>query len=286
MVSSELLDAGSLPAADRSMGRPEPHQDGPVCRRQRRQKDTLAVGDVDDADSREVVPADRRDGRGWWWRCGGCGWWWWRCGGCGWWWWRCGGCGWWWWRCGGRGWRCGSHGRRCGRCGGWWCGGGCGRWWGSRGRWFGGCGWWRWCGGGRRRLRRLWRGSVDRLRGGLGRGLHFRRRGRRGSLGSGVRHRSGSRRRRRDGGRCGGRGPLVSVLGVATRSGAQHRDDQYGDAQNRQGGRSASRIVVMVPGCADDRSLPRRPAGGTPSRGFVPQKVAMVFSTVAGSIPP
>ena len=117
MVSSELLDAGSLPAADRSMGRPEPHQDGPVRRRQRRQKDTLAVGDVDDVDSREVVPADRRDGRGW--RCGGRGWWW-RCGGCGWWRW-CGGCGWWRW-CGGRGWRCGSHGWWCGRCGGWWCG--------------------------------------------------------------------------------------------------------------------------------------------------------------------
>ena len=126
MFSSELLDAGTLPATGRSMGRPEPHQDGPVRRCKRRDQDVLAGGDVDDGDVGEVVAAGRR-GRGRWrwrwrWRRLGWRWRWRRLGGR----WRWRRLGWRWrWR------RLGGRWRRFG-----------GRWWRFGGRW------WRRFGGG------------------------------------------------------------------------------------------------------------------------------------------
>ena len=98
MVSSELLDAGGLPAADRSMGRPDPHEDGSVGGGERGQHDVLAAEDVDDGRGGEVVGSDHLGGRWWRWRVR----WRWR-------WWRVR---WWWQRFGCR-WRiCGRWSRR------------------------------------------------------------------------------------------------------------------------------------------------------------------------------
>ena len=63
MVSSELLDAGCFPAADRSMGRPDPYEDGPVGGCERGQDEALTAEDVHDGGLGEVVGACRR---GWW----------------------------------------------------------------------------------------------------------------------------------------------------------------------------------------------------------------------------
>ena len=212
MFSSELLDAGTLPATGRSMGRPEPHQDGPVRRCKRRDQDVLAGGDVGDGDVGEVVAAGRR-GRGRWRRR-----------------WR---------RLGGRWWRFGGRWRRFG-----------GRWWrfvGCRGRWgrLGAavrrrvrtglrCR----CGGrgGRRRcvLRRC--GSLRRRRRCVLRRWRFVGcRGRWGRLGAAVRGRLGIRLRRRCGGGSGGGGLCVSALGAPAGGRDQHGDAQHGDAQQTAG---------------------------------------------------
>ncbi len=110
MVSSELLDAGCFPAADRSMGCPDPHEDGSVGGCERGQNKALTAEDVHDGGFREVIGAGH-DGcrRGWgWFRC--------------------------WWGC----WRWCRRGRRWFGCRCWWGWFGCGR---GRG-WFG----WRWFG--------------------------------------------------------------------------------------------------------------------------------------------
>ncbi len=117
MVSSKLLDAGGLPAANRSMGRPDPHHDGPVGGCERGHDEALAAEDVDHGHVGEVVGAGgrRRFGRRWWWFGRR------------------------WWRFGRRRWRFGR--RR------WWFGR---RWWWFGRRWwrFGrGCGWWSFGGG-------------------------------------------------------------------------------------------------------------------------------------------
>ena len=124
MVSSELLDAGCFPAADRSMGRPDPHEDGPVGGCERGQDEALTAEDVHDGGLGEVVGACRR---GWWrrgrirWRRGRRRFRWRR---------RRGRFRWGWFGCGHRWWRFG-----CGRRWGWFgCGRGCRRFWGRRWR--------------------------------------------------------------------------------------------------------------------------------------------------------
>ena len=305
VFSSELLDAGTLPATGRSMGCPEPHQDGPVRRCKRRDQDVLAGGDVDDGDVGEVVAAGRRGcGRGRW-RRFGCGrgrrwrwrwrwrrrfggrWWRWR-----WWRWRFGGR---WWRFGGRWWRFGGRWRRFGgrwrRFGGrWWRW----RWWRFGGRWwrFVGCrGWWRWgrlgaavrrrvrtglrcrCGG-RGGHRRWFSGLRRRRRCVLRRCGSLRRWWRWGRLGAAVRRRLGTGLRRRCGGGSRGGGLCVSALGAPAGGRDQRGDAQHGDAQQQDGGNCASPVVAVVLWFADGHNSPspsRNRAGG-----------GVTVSTVAG----
>ena len=185
------------------MGRPEPHQDGPVGRCQRSQVDPCACGHIQHGYLRQIVGA-RGLSAGWWWRSGrgfrwrGFGW---RRSGCG----SRGGFG--RWRSGrGFGWsRCGlgrfgRRGRRFGwsRCGRRWCG-------------VGGRGWWRsrlgWCGRG---CRRLW-GCCRRRR----------RFGRSGGCGIGCR-------------RGRGLGRLRGVLTAGGESSGRHSHACHCHDQHRQ----------------------------------------------------
>ena len=290
MVSSELLDAGCFPAANRSMGCPDPHEDGSVRGCERGQYKALTAEDVHDGGLGEVVRAGRcgrRRWRWWWRRLGGRRWrwrWWWR---------RFGGRRWrrrwrWWWRrLGGRWWR--WWWRRFG--GRWWR-----RWWrfvGSRGRWR----WWWWFGGRRRRLvgcRGRWRrvrtglrcrcgGRGGRRRWFSGRRRCWRRALRRcgslrgrwrwGRLGAAVRRRVGTRLRCRCGGGSGGGGLCVSALGAAAGGRDQRGDAQHGDAQQQEGGNRAAPVVAMVPWFADGHNSPspsRSMAGGGVRASTVP----------------
>ena len=301
VFSSELLDAGTLPATGRSMGRPEPHQDGPVRRCKRRDQDVLAGGDVDDGDVGEVVAAGRR-GRGWWrWRFGGRRWRWrrrWRFGGGG------SGVG-----GGGGGGGGGGSGVVGGGGGGSGVGGGGGvggrrwRFVGCRGRWR----WWRLgaivrrrvrtglrcrCGGRGGRQRRF-SGRGGRRRCVLRRCGSLRGRWRWWRLGAAVRGRLGTRLRRRCGGGSGGGGLCVSALGAAAGGRDQRGDAQHGDAQQQDGGNCASPVVAVVLWFADghsspspSRSMDRRGRDGEHGGGLSDQSPATMSSTASASIPP
>ena len=295
MVSSELLDAGCFPAANRSMGCPDPHEDGSVRGCERGQYKALTAEDVHDGGLGEVVRAGRCGrGRRWWWR-----------------------------RLGGRRWRWsvvvavrwsvvgGGGGSVVGGGGGSVVGGGGsvvggggfgGRWWrfggrrrrfvGSRGRWR----WW-WFGGRRRRFvgcRGRWRrvrtglrcrcgGRGGRRRWFSGRRRCWRRALRRcgslrgrwrwGRLGAAVRRRVGTRLRCRCGGGSGGGGLCVSALGAAAGGRDQRGDAQHGDAQQQEGGNGAAPVVAMVPWFADGHNSPspsRSMAGGGVRASTVP----------------
>ena len=271
MVSSELLDAGCFPAANRSMGCPDPHEDGSVCGCERGQYKALTAEDVHDGGLGEVVAAGRSGRwRRWRWLSGR--WWWWLGGR-------------WWWWLGGRRWRR-FGGRRWRRFGGrrwWWFGGRRRRFVGSRGRW-------RWgrlgaavrrrvrtglrcqCGGLRRRRRwfsgrrRCWRRALRRCG-------SVRGRWRWGRLGAAVRRRVGTGLRRRCGGGSGGGGLCVSALGAAAGGRDQRGDAQHGDAQQQEGGNGAAPVVAMVPWFADGHNSPspsRSMAGGGVRASTVP----------------
>ena len=242
------------------MGRPEPHQDGPVRRCKRRDQDVLAGGDVDDGDVGEVVAAGRR-GRGRWRRFGcGRGWRWrWR--------WR---------RFGGR-WR--RRWRFVGRevavrgsevavrgsavavpgVGG---GGSSDAAGGGGGGGSGlpsGAGSGPGCAAGAVVVGAVGGGSA--VSGGAGGAFSrrcgsLRRRWRWWRLGAAVRDRLGTRLRRRCGGGSGGGGLCVSALGAPAGGRDQRGDAQHGDAQQQDGGNCAAPVVAVVLWFADGHSTP------------------------------